>query len=205
MTRTQAWSTLEDTYLVVALERQVPIGEIATELERPEGGIKARLQRLGYNPRSSDPLKDLLAKIRIPVTKGPFRAGFRDDIGVTVRSGWEANICRWFNHQGIVWEYEPRVFYFDTMRRGARSYLPDFWLPELDIWVEVKGRLKSTDKTKLKRFKKFCPTEAAKLQGLPKNAKSEAAVGFNELGIPIFAYYDDLIRDYADDIDGWER
>lgn len=205
MTRLQAWTPYEDAYLVVALERSVPLTTIVQTLNRPEGGVRARLYRLGYNPRSADPLAELLAKINAPVVVAPgtFRAGYRADIDISVRSGWEANVARWLTWWEIEWQYEPRTFYFPNLKRGARSYLPDFYLPKEDIWVEVKGRLKSSDRTKLKRFLKYCPEEGSKLHGLPKNEDSEAARGFKELGIPIYEYYDNIVADSAQ-IPGWE-
>lgn len=205
MTRLQPWTPHEDAYLLVALERAVPLATILKTLNRPEGGIKARLHRLGYNPRSSDPLSDLREKVQAPpvIPAGAFKAGYRPDIDISVRSGWEANIARWFNSQAIDWQYEPRTFYFPNLKRGARAYLPDFYLTTQDKWIEVKGRLKSTDRTKLKRFLKYCPEESSKLQGIPKNTSSEAAQGFRALGIPIYAYYDDICAE-AENIPGWE-
>lgn len=205
MTRLAAWTPYEDAYLVVALERSVPLPEIVKALNRPEGGVKARLGRLGYNPRSTDPLADLIEKINAPVVApaGSFRAGYRADIDISVRSGWEANVARWLTWNDIEWQYEPRTFYFPNLKRGARAYLPDFYLPKEDLWIEVKGRLKSSDKTKLKRFLKYCPEEGSKLRGLPKDPNSEAAKGFKEIGIPIYAYYEDIMT-WAEDVPGWE-
>lgn len=40
-----------------------------------------------------------------------------------------------FDALGIRWEYEREGF----MLPGVGKYLPDFWLPDFDIWVEVKG------------------------------------------------------------------
>jgi len=132
-----------------------------------------------------------------------FRAGYRTDIGVTVRSAWEANVIRWFNHHGIEWEYEPRLFHFEKIKRGTKTYLPDFWLPEEKVWVEVKGYLKSQDKTKLKRFRKYHPDEFLKLKFIPKNNGVAAATFCEDYGIPIYAYYDDICEE-ADKIEGWE-
>jgi hypothetical protein len=41
-----------------------------------------------------------------------------------------------FDHLGVEWQYEPEGFMV-----GDRPYLPDFWLPEMRRWVEVKGVL----------------------------------------------------------------
>ncbi len=55
--------------------------------------------------------------------------------GCRFRSRLEARWTVWFEHLGIAWEYEPQGF---KLPSGA-LYLPDFRLPELDLWVEVKG------------------------------------------------------------------
>jgi Protein of unknown function (DUF1064) len=60
------------------------------------------------------------------------------------------------------WEYEPQTFWFEGIKRGVRSYKPDFKVTSLDgshYWVEVKGYMDSKSKTKLKRFKKYYPKE----------------------------------------------
>ncbi|MEW2635389.1 hypothetical protein AB0903_28030 [Streptomyces sp. NPDC048389] len=40
-----------------------------------------------------------------------------------------------FDHLGVVWQYEPEGFDLGS----GHWYLPDFWLPDLRIWLEVKG------------------------------------------------------------------
>lgn len=60
------------------------------------------------------------------------------------------------------WEHEPKTFWFEEIRRGVRSYLPDFKVTKNDgkhYWVEVKGYMDSKSKTKIKRFKKYYPEE----------------------------------------------
>jgi len=39
-----------------------------------------------------------------------------------------------FDHAGIQWEYEKQGFVLDDV-----PYLPDFWLPEAKMSLEVKG------------------------------------------------------------------
>ncbi|UNX54104.1 hypothetical protein MF406_14305 [Georgenia sp. TF02-10] len=55
--------------------------------------------------------------------------------GTPFRSRLEADVAATFDHLGIAWEYEPEGF---QLENGMR-YLPDFWLPNLRTWVEVKG------------------------------------------------------------------
>lgn len=97
--------------------------------------------------------------------KSNAKGGKRADIGIFVRSAWEANYARYLNwlvaHGQIKnWEYEPDVFYFENIKRGTRSYLPDFKVENNDGTIEyheVKGWMDAASKTKLKRMKKYYP------------------------------------------------
>ena len=42
-----------------------------------------------------------------------------------------------FDALGIAWEYEPQGYVVGSY--NPRRYLPDFWLPRTETWVEVKG------------------------------------------------------------------
>jgi len=55
--------------------------------------------------------------------------------GCRFRSRLEARWAVFFDHLGIEWQYEPQGF---ELPSGER-YLPDFHLPQHDLWVEVKG------------------------------------------------------------------
>jgi len=50
------------------------------------------------------------------------------------RSRLEARWAIFFDELGLLWEYEKEGFEVDGLK-----YLPDFWLPALDCWIEVKG------------------------------------------------------------------
>lgn len=54
--------------------------------------------------------------------------------GYLFRSRLEARWAVFFNTLGIKYEYEKEGYQLD-----AGLYLPDFWLPESRVWVEVKG------------------------------------------------------------------
>lgn len=132
------------------------------------------------------------------------KSGYKKDLDVSVRSGWEANVLRYLNHQGIKWEYEPKTFFFDGERRGARAYMPDIWLPNKKIWIEVKGWLRSGDRGKIKKFKKFYPEEFEKLQFIVKKEGCKEDIYFKSLGLKPFVYYDDLNKKYSSKILLWE-
>lgn len=55
--------------------------------------------------------------------------------GYRFRSRLEARWAVFFDALGLKWEYEPEGF-----ETSAGWYLPDFWLPTLCTYVEVKGR-----------------------------------------------------------------
>lgn len=88
---------------------------------------------------------------------GPHRAFFR--------SRWEANYARyleWLRARGEIqsWEHEPETFWFDGIKRGAMSYLPDFRVIErngLMAYHEVKGWMDARSKTKIARMGRYFP------------------------------------------------
>ena len=127
---------------------------------------------------ASTPSKEALE----PNAKGVY-AGRRKDIqdgktdkrhpdGLYLRSRWEANYARylmWLESRGDIqkWEYEPDTFWFENIKRGVRSYLPDFKIWETTdskpYYVEVKGNMDSKSATKLKRMTKYHPDVSIEL------------------------------------------
>ena len=63
------------------------------------------------------------------------KCGYRQDIGIFVRSRWEANVYRIYKYLGYKIEYEPKSFKLSD----GRTYRPDFYIKELNLWIEVKG------------------------------------------------------------------
>ena len=97
-----------------------------------------------------------------------FKAGWREIGGVRkyYRSRWEANYARYLNWLVVKkqhftrWSHEPRTFWFPEIKRGVRSYLPDFEVERLDGTIEyheVKGYLDPKSITKLRRMAKYYP------------------------------------------------
>lgn len=91
------------------------------------------------------------------------RGGYRKDLNQYFRSKMESNVARYYNFTGVKWIYEFKEFEFDGIKRGNRYYKPDFYLPNADSYIEVKGWFRQCDKTKLRRFKKYYPNEFSKL------------------------------------------
>jgi hypothetical protein len=99
------------------------------------------------------------------------RRGDLDD--VYFRSSWEANYARYLKFmqaRGEVasWGYETRTFWFEAIKRGTRSYLPDFEVTFMDgrhEWHEVKGWMDDKSKTKLARMAIYYPDEVVRIIG----------------------------------------
>jgi len=96
-------------------------------------------------------------------------AGWREIGGVKyyMRSRWESNYgkyLQWLKTQKLIkdWAHEPDTFWFDKIKRGVRSYLPDYKILNNDgthHYVEVKGWMDPKSATKIKRFAKYYPEE----------------------------------------------
>ena len=95
------------------------------------------------------------------------RGGKREDLDNTYfRSAWEANFARYLNflvENGDImkWVYEPDTFEFTEIKRGTRSYTPDFKVfDSVDAepyYYEVKGWMDAKSKTRLIRMAKYYP------------------------------------------------
>jgi hypothetical protein len=87
------------------------------------------------------------------------------------KSGWEVNYAIFLEflkkkYQIQDWLYEPATFWFNNIKRGVRSYKPDFKIIRLDgthYWAEVKGYMDAKSLTKIKRFRKYYPEEELQL------------------------------------------
>ncbi len=53
--------------------------------------------------------------------------------GYHFRSRLEATWACFFNNMNMPYQYEPKVFNLDGVK-----YLPDFWLPHQQVWIEIK-------------------------------------------------------------------
>lgn len=123
-------------------------------LESIGKGMKTRLQKYGT----------LVTNNR---EKCSWKQGWREIGGKKkyFRSLWEANYARYLEflkqHNEIKeWEHEPDTFWFRNIKRGCRSYLPDFKITNNNGSIEyheVKGWYDNRSKTKIKRMAKYYP------------------------------------------------
>lgn len=129
---------------------------------------------MGRSPSAETVMKTMKTKVmkygRVgnQTGRGSWRAGWREIGGqkIYARSRWEANYARFLEflkERGEIanWEHEPETFWFEAIKRGCRSYLPDFRVTQKTGEIEyheVKGWMDSRSKTKIKRMKKYHPS-----------------------------------------------
>jgi len=147
------------------------------------------------------------------------KGGIREDLGIYVRSRWEANMCRYYNFINVKWTYEPETFFFNDsplikkkIKKGTLSYTPDFYLTDKDTIIEIKGYFRPRDITKLKRFKKYYPMLFSKLKFIIYDKYSQSksngemvAFLIDDLGIQfqdILSYRE--MQKYGSLIPNWE-
>lgn len=94
--------------------------------------------------------------------------------GIYFKSMYEVKVAQAMDRDNIKWEYEPKVFKLDY----KDVYTPDFYLPEIDKYLEVKGIkvLPTKSYKKFVKLLKICPnsvlihgSQIEKLQELLKD------------------------------------
>jgi hypothetical protein len=194
------WSPIEEEYLKKHMS--TPVSQLCIALAKSRYAIKKKMGEI------------TTGKV-VTKKKGQRRSkiGKRPDCNnLFFRSGWEANVYRLLRLDKTIKliEYEPTDFTFWQfgIKKGTVSYTPDFKVTYGDgsyLWIEIKGGwLKSSDKTKIRRFKKFFPEEFSKLVAVTPGRASKTAQFFVAEGIPIKWFYPDLNKQYKNDVPGWE-
>lgn len=67
-----------------------------------------------------------------------------------MRSSWEIAYAKWLDKNNIEWRYE-----LNTFDLGDTCYTPDFYLPETNEYIEVKGYFPKKIKEKIELFKQL--------------------------------------------------
>jgi hypothetical protein len=114
-----------------------------------------------------------------------FKGAFRKDLNQYFRSKFEANFARFLSWLNIKYEYETNKTIFKL--NDGRTYICDFYLPEIEQYVELKGfdwKKKIQDKYEV--FKKEFP----KIKWNILYQKSEE--------------WKQIVKNYSKLIDNWE-
>lgn len=65
-------------------------------------------------------------------------------------SSWEVKYAQYLDKNNVKWEYEPKTFDL-----GESTYTPDFYLPEQDKYIEIKGYFTDYAKNKINIFRQL--------------------------------------------------
>ena len=205
------WSPVEIEYLKKHTDD--PLMQLCIALAKTKSAVKKMQAELGNKKTNKQNCLPGNKAQRSKIGKRP------DCNNMFFRSSWEANVYRLLilesqdtqvTRRPEYIQYEPQDFTFWQfgIKKGTVSYTPDFKVTYTDgtyEWIEIKGGfLKSSDQTKIRRFKKYYPEEFAKLVSITPGENSKTAVFFNEVGVPNKWRYPELNKKYKKSVPGWE-
>lgn len=72
--------------------------------------------------------------------------------GIWMRSSYEIKYAKWLDKRNIDWYYESKTFDL-----GNCTYTPDFYLPDVNEYIEIKGYWRNDALNKFNLFKKLYP------------------------------------------------
>ena len=119
-----------------------------------------KIWREGKHPlqsKSEEELKEMKQKISKTLSEGIKSGRIKESYGgkkvhykdLILRSTWEKETAEYLDRHGIKWEYEALIIpYYDSTRNMVANTIPDFFLPEFNPVIEVKGRGHGSIRTK---------------------------------------------------------
>ena len=86
---------------------------------------------------------------------------------VSMDSTWEVACAKRLDDLGIRWIRNPSLkLKYTTRGRRERNYIPDFYLPDLNIYIEVKGYWTDAARHKMEDVQKRNPVKILILESL---------------------------------------
>jgi hypothetical protein len=91
----------------------------------------------------------------------------KDGSVVAMDSTWEVAMAKRLDHLKIAWDRrEDMKLVYHSKTGRKRNYIPDFYLPEYDIYIEVKGYWTDAAKYKMKAVQENNPVKILILESL---------------------------------------
>jgi len=85
---------------------------------------------------------------------------------IWMRSSYEIAYAKYLDKNNIKWQYEPKRFYFEDC-----SYLPDFYLPKTNEYIEIKGWWRDSGRKRFDLFKLNYPNKKIEVLMKPELQK----------------------------------
>ncbi len=113
-------------------------------------GNKGREQSLEERKMRSSIMKKTVEKYPESYTKKNVVGRVKNIVynDVVLKGTWELVVAKWLDENKLFWEHEFKSFEYEW--NGTRKYYPDFYLPDFDIFIEVKGYETERDLAKWK-------------------------------------------------------
>lgn len=106
----------------------------------------------------SEATKERLSQIQSERIKKMGSGGFKnikwyyvknhEDDSIVVRGKWELFVSELLNKHGIKW-FRGNALKYKDQNNATHRYSPDFYLPDMDAYIEVKGYFSEKDKNKM--------------------------------------------------------
>jgi hypothetical protein len=138
----------------------------------------------------SDSLKEWHSTHDQPIGSGAGKGRhvLHDGKRIWLRSTYETRYAGVLDVLGIDWKYEYKSFYISLL---DSSYRPDFYLPDYDLWVEVKGWMSDDNRIKLSEFHEQYPNEKliivylSSIEDLEHEIGCYVPIDINKFGVDI--------------------
>jgi len=112
-----------------------------------------------------------------------------DGTRVAMDSTWEVACAEKLDELGVEWSRDPKMkLQYRTQRLRLRNYIPDFYLPDHDIYLEVKGYWTDAAKWKMRDICSRYPGKIKIIESLEEIASlqepflaSTGSLSFREL------------------------
>lgn len=83
--------------------------------------------------------------------------------GIKFHSGWEIKFAQWLDEHEIEWVRTTDSFPYEW-NGSTHNYFPDFYLPLVDVYVEIKGQASHRDECKWKVMRNLIVLEGQDLR-----------------------------------------
>lgn len=76
---------------------------------------------------------------------------------IWMRSSWEVKFALWLDSGKIRWEYESKRIHVGKGNWTGLNYIPDFYLPDQNTYIELKGWMSKNNERKMKAVQRLYP------------------------------------------------
>ena len=96
----------------------------------------------------------------------------KDGTIVEMDSTWEVAMAKRLDKLNIRWDRDESIkIHYQNEKGKNKNYIPDFYLPDLDMYIEVKGYWTDTARTKMKDVVMRYPGKICILESLEEISK----------------------------------